>query len=159
MTVLWKSLLLMSTTREKRRSWKWLKRVKRAVSSGGASANEHVVFLQHSLGRWWRLGFVSADDEQRKEDGEQATTTTEHRHLHQTTDVWPRSRAPWRRETLPDDVGGRKCGEQSHGQPKAKVIRPVPLDVGQPLVHLHTSSRHKEADVSTLQTKQRLPCV
>lgn len=79
--------------------------------------------------------------------------------FHQTTNVWPWSSTPWW-ETVPDDVRGRKRGEQSHGQTKAKVIRPVPLDVGQPLVHLDTSSRHKEADFSTLQTKHRLlPCV
>lgn len=69
----------MSTTREKRRSWKWLKEAKRAVS-GGAGGNRRVVLLQHSLRRRWRLGLVGADDEQREEDGEQATATTEHRH-------------------------------------------------------------------------------
>lgn len=76
--------------------------------------------------------------------------------FHQTTKVWPWSSTARGWDTVPDDVRGRKRGEQRHGQTKAKVIGPVPLDVGQPLVHLHTSSRHKEADVSTLQTSNRL---
>lgn len=34
-----------------------------------------VVFISHSLQLCWRLGLISADDEQREEDGEQAATT------------------------------------------------------------------------------------
>lgn len=34
-----------------------------------------VFFISHSLQLCWRLGLISADDEQREEDGEQAATT------------------------------------------------------------------------------------
>lgn len=43
------------------------------------SENPQVLFPQHSLERRWCLGLVSADDEERKEDGEQAATATHHR--------------------------------------------------------------------------------
>ena len=38
---------------------------------------------------------------------------------------------------IPDYIGGGQSGQESHGQPEAKVVGPVPLDVGQPLVHLN----------------------
>lgn len=50
-----------------------------SASKPPMSENEHVLFLQHSLERRWCLGLVSADDKQRKEDGEQAATATHHR--------------------------------------------------------------------------------
>lgn len=36
----------------------------------------------------------------------------------------------------PDDVGGLHRREEGEWQAKAKVVGPVPLDVGQALVHL-----------------------
>lgn len=59
----------------------------------------------------WCLGLISADDEQWKEDGEQGAT---------------------------NDVGGGQGCQESHGQTKTKVIRPIPLNIGQPLVHFNT---------------------
>lgn len=81
LTVLWKSLLLRRTTREKSRSWKWLKEggESRQVTPEGTSAWRGAARRPHSLQRCWRLGFVGADDEEREEDGEQAPARREHR--------------------------------------------------------------------------------
>lgn len=38
---------------------------------------------------------------------------------------------------LPNDVGGRQGCQKSHWQTKTKVIRPIPLNIGQPLVHFN----------------------
>lgn len=47
-------------------------------------------------------------------------------------------------KVLPDDVWGGQGGQQSHGQTKAEVIGPVPLNIGQPLVHLNALNKHKQ---------------
>lgn len=47
-------------------------------------------------------------------------------------------------EVSPDDVRGGQGGQQSHGQTKAEVIWPVPLNIGQPLVHLDALNKHKQ---------------
>lgn len=75
-TVLWKSLLLIRTTSEKRRSWKWLKERKStnkiSQQNNWKKIEKKYFSLLHLLQFCWRLGLISADDEQRKEDGEQA---------------------------------------------------------------------------------------
>lgn len=43
-----------------------------------------------------------------------------------------------RTKVLPNDVGGGQGCQESHGQTKTKVIRPIPLNIGQPLVHFNT---------------------
>lgn len=52
---------------------------------------------------------------------------------------------------VPDDIRRRQCSQQCHGQTEAEIIRPVPLDVRQPLVHLDPFERQKQ----TRHLKQR----
>lgn len=50
--------------------------------------------------------------------------------------LFPWKMFDWLGSVSPDDIGGGQGGQEGHGQTKAEIIRPIPLNVGQPLVHL-----------------------
>lgn len=63
-TVLWNSLLLISTTREKSRSWKWLKNVRgESVTHTWGKNKLFYNFISHLLQLGRCLSLVSTDDE------------------------------------------------------------------------------------------------
>lgn len=48
----------------------------------------------------------------------------------------------------PDDVGGLHGREKCQWQAKAKVVGPVPLDVGQPLVHFDSCKEENPVEMN-----------
>lgn len=50
-------------------------------------------------------------------------------------------------EALPDDIRGGQSSQQSHWQAEAEVIRPVSLNIGQPLVHLDAFNTQKKPQI------------